>query len=64
MPTRYIPSKKGYQWGDEGHLYRVSEFGYKGAKEKADLQGTAILYSQGKVKVLGDKNKGAYIRKK
>ena len=72
MPVKYIPSKKGYQWGTEGHLYPVKEFGDKGAKQKAEKQGVAILYSEGRIKeareeqikVKGDKNKGAYVRRK
>jgi len=43
MPIRKV--KGGYRWGKEGSIYK--------SKEKARLQGVAILISQGKIKVKG-----------
>jgi hypothetical protein len=74
MPVKYIPIKKSYQWGNSGHPYPVKQFGDKGAKERAEKQGIAILYSEGKIKeakqeqekiiVKGNKNQRSYSRNK
>ena len=79
MPVKLVEVKgiKGYRYGNSGHLYPVKQFGDKGAREKAQAQGTAILYSQGKIKeaqenshsshstpIRGDSQKRGTIRRK
>jgi hypothetical protein len=48
MPTQYIElnNVKGYRWGNKGKFYPTQQFGKKGAEEKANAQGRAILVSE------------------
>ena len=52
--------RKAYQFGKEGKKYPVSEYGKKGAEEKAALQGRAIEANKHKkVRVIVPESKRA-----
>jgi hypothetical protein len=48
MPVKYMPKLKAFRYGTTGKVYKVSEFGKKGAEERAKKQGAAIHISQAK----------------
>ena len=50
MPIRYRVDKKGYQYGDTGTIYKLKDYGARGAYLKALEQMKAIKYSQGIVR--------------
>lgn len=53
MPIKKVRKQGiiGYQWGDSGTWYSTKDFGVHEAYIKARKQGTAILVSQGCIKV-------------
>lgn len=46
MPIYYIPSEKGYQYGNTGKVYLIKDYGKQGAYDKALNQTQAIKASE------------------
>jgi hypothetical protein len=64
MPIRYIPAKKGYQYGTHGKLYLVKDYGKEGAYQKSVNQSKAIHASQSRsIQVKGSNRARGYERR-